>query len=562
MSRGLFHNRLSESSGWHTHEARVRHWMRSIRGRLSSVAWLAGAVMALGALGASPYSVLNTVHNLSSGGPGTVRAASEEQVCIFCHTPHSATSAEPLWNRNLPTAAYQVYASSTLKAAPGQPTGTSKLCLSCHDGIIATGNVISRSAPITMSGGATTLTGVTNLGTDLRDDHPISFTYDATLVGKNPKLKNPTALPATVKLDRTGQLQCRTCHDPHNNTLGKFLVMDNSSSQLCNTCHIMGTTTVVDHVQCGNCHKSHTAPSGPFLLKAGKITDTCLLCHNGGATPPQGPNVGADLLKARKHDTSSTVAQFTPPDNVNCTDCHDGHTMTTTTATAPNLFGNFGKVAGITASGSAINPATYQYQVCFRCHADQRATLAPAVVARRIIQTNTRLEFDPSAISYHPVEAAGKNTTVPSLIAPLTVSSIIYCSDCHQSNTSKAAGGTGPNGTHGSVNAPLLIAPYNSTASTGLCLRCHSSTILNSSSSTFPRHSTHRSYPCTDCHDPHGISSTQGTVTNNAHLINFNTAVVTANGGILAWTQTSKGHGNCRLNCHGENHSGTGNYVY
>ena len=42
--------------------------------------------------GSAPASVVNSPHNLSAAGPGTVRATGEQQVCIFCHTPHNAAS--------------------------------------------------------------------------------------------------------------------------------------------------------------------------------------------------------------------------------------------------------------------------------------------------------------------------------------------------------------------------------------------------------------------------------------------------------------------------------------
>jgi hypothetical protein len=96
-------------------------------------------------------SVVTTVHNLSVTGPGTVKASSETEVCIFCHTPHNSKPAGPLWNREDPGATYVLYNSSTLQAVPGQPDGSSILCLSCHDGTIALGNVVSRTTDIRRS---------------------------------------------------------------------------------------------------------------------------------------------------------------------------------------------------------------------------------------------------------------------------------------------------------------------------------------------------------------------------------------------------------------------------
>lgn len=101
--------------------------------------------------------VADTKHNLSVSGTGTIKAASEQQICIFCHTPHNATPIQPLWNRASSGSVYIPYSSTTVNASPGQPTGASMLCLSCHDGTIALGNVISKSSPIAMAGGITTM---------------------------------------------------------------------------------------------------------------------------------------------------------------------------------------------------------------------------------------------------------------------------------------------------------------------------------------------------------------------------------------------------------------------
>ena len=48
-------------------------------------------------------SVVNSKHDLSTFGPGPIRALDESRVCIFCHVPHNASPAAPLWNRHNPT---------------------------------------------------------------------------------------------------------------------------------------------------------------------------------------------------------------------------------------------------------------------------------------------------------------------------------------------------------------------------------------------------------------------------------------------------------------------------
>jgi predicted CXXCH cytochrome family protein len=358
-------------------------------------------------------------------------------VCIFCHTAHNSKPKTPLWNRNLPVAAYTVYSSSSLKAVPGQPTGNSKLCLSCHDGTIAVGSVLSRGQPIVMSGGITTIPpGKSNLGTDLSDDHPISFRYDDALAGVNPKLRSPKGLPPEIKLDSRLELQCTSCHDAHNNQYGKFLVLRNDNSQLCSACHNQGTTDVGGHLQCAGCHTPHTAPSRAYLLTGVNVTQTCLKCHSGSPGANQGPNIAAAMQKTSRHDTNSPVDQKDHvPANVVCNDCHEGHTMRKGTATVPNITPRLGRIGGVNAAGTLINVAQFEYEVCFKCH-DNLSAIQPWIT-RQFILNNIRLKVATASASYHPIVAQGKNLNVPSLLPPWTTASRgrrsirpIACSSC------------------------------------------------------------------------------------------------------------------------------------
>jgi predicted CXXCH cytochrome family protein len=523
----------------------------------------------------TPSSIVNSKHNLSASGPGTVKATTEPEVCIFCHTPHNATPVQPLWNRNLSLSGYKTYTSNSLQALPNQPTGNSKLCLSCHDGTIALGSVVSRSQPIQMANGITTLPpGASNLGTDLSDDHPISFTYDDNLVTKNPKLKSPELLPSNVRLDSNRELQCTTCHNAHDNQYGKFLVMSNTNSELCNTCHTMSTTgqtTIAQHSNCNTCHQSHSAPSGPYLLTQAKVSDTCMSCHNGGTSPNQGTNVGTAINAAYSHDTKSAVNLANHiPNNSDCKDCHEPHTMAAVSVAtpAPGLPASLGAIDGVSITGAKLPKAQFGYEVCMKCHGDQAATIT-GTVSRKVVQTNIRLQVAPTAVSFHPVAVKGVNTNVPSLRPPYTISSIIACTDCHGSDSSKAAGGSGANGPHGSTYPAILLARYEtadftsySTTAYALCFNCHDNTKVVADSGPFPWHNTHvntQQTPCSACHDSHGISSTLGNNINNFGLINFDTSIVFPDDVThrLEFDHTGPGHGTCYVKCHGTNHSGT-----
>jgi predicted CXXCH cytochrome family protein len=534
-------------------------------------------------------TVLNSKHNLSVTGPGTVKAASETEVCIFCHTPHRATGEQPLWNHAASSATYTPYSSSTLKATVGQPTGASRLCLSCHDGTVALGLVNSRATSIQMQNGVTTMpSGPANIGTDLSHTHPVSFVYDQALAAADGQLKDPSTLKDKVRLDHSGQLQCTSCHNPHDNQFGNFLVMDNTSSALCITCHADpawagsghgmsraplnaaattsaagATAKTVAANACENCHAPHASGSKERLLIHAREEDTCFTCHNGAVGAK---NISVEFKKLSVHpvfETSSLHDQAEDPINsprhVSCADCHNSHASTARTAIAPNVSGAVAGVSGVNMAGSPVKTATREYEVCFRCHADS-IERGRASISRQSPETNTRLEFSPSNQSFHSVVSAGKNPNVPSLIAPWTRSSLMYCTDCHNNDQGTRAGGTGPNGPHGSAYPPLLERQLRLTdfgmespASYALCYKCHSrESILADQSFTFHRkHIVDDQTACSTCHDSHGVAA-------NSRLINFNRNYVSPSAnGRLEFISRGRNTGSCSLTCHGKDHQAT-----
>jgi predicted CXXCH cytochrome family protein len=533
-------------------------------------------------------SIVSTVHNLSVSGPGSVKATSESEICIFCHTPHNGRPDRPLWNRNDPGLTYTLYNSSTTQALPGQPDGASILCLSCHDGTIALGNVISRTTPIQMAGGITTMPpGLSNLTKDLSNDHPISFVYDAALAQGDGQLKDPATLIGNVKLENH-KLQCTSCHNAHRNVYSDFLVATTQSSDLCLYCHqptswsgashrnstktwngsapdpwFHTTYTTVAQNACENCHNPHTAEGKLRLLNFLPEENNCLDCHNGNVALK---NIQTQMNKSSRHNVFAYLGIHDPVEtalvgtkHVECVDCHNSHAANNTTAVAPNVKGfNIG-VKGINQSGNPVNPAQYEYEICYRCHTETPG-MPPSPTNRQIVQNNVRLEFATSNPSYHAVVGAGVNPNVPSLIAPNTTATIMYCTACHASD------GTGaPAGPHGSTYPHILKLQYltadntsESAAAYALCYSCHSRTSIlgNVSFGEHDKHIRDERTPCNVCHDPHGISSTQGNSTNNSNLINFNTSVVTpSSSGILRFDDQGLYRGRCYLRCHGEDHN-------
>ena len=166
------------------------------------------------------------------------------EICQACHTPHNAQSVTGavLWNHDVSAVSnYTLYTSNTLNATVGQPNGTSKLCLSCHDGTVA----LNDFGGNTFTGTDVFVTGVYSFGSDLSNDHPISFTYDATLATDDGGLYNPTTqtsgLGGTITEDLLSgeSLECSSCHDVHNapGTSTNLLRISNAASALCLTCH-------------------------------------------------------------------------------------------------------------------------------------------------------------------------------------------------------------------------------------------------------------------------------------------------------------------------------------
>ena len=565
-------------------------------GALALLAVLGALVLWLGLVMPALAQVAVTRHNLSVSGPGTVKATAESQICVFCHAPHNAAPVAPLWNRRAPGSVYTPYTSSTAKALAGQPTGASLTCLSCHDGTIALGELLSRAARVTLAGGVTTMpVGNANLGTDLSDDHPVSIQYNSALAtARNGELADPATLTGKVRLDALGQLQCTACHNPHDNTNGKFLVMPNTASALCVTCHIkagwsgsdhslstttwngVGTSpwthtsgTTVAANACENCHRPHSAAGRKGLLNSQLEEANCVVCHNGNAARK---NVANDFTKQSIHPVATTTGVHAMGEpilvqgrHVECVDCHNPHMAKTSVGTGTLLAGALTGARGIAIGGTELAVATAEYQVCFRCHGDSGGKPAPRTT-RQIVQTNTRLEFDPANPSFHPVAGIGRNANVPSLLAPWTTSSQMKCSDCHNSNTGPGAGGTGAAGPHGSIYTPLLERQYvttdrttESAANYALCYKCHNRTTLIGGGGGFREHKKHivdQRTPCNVCHDPHGVNGAQGNPTNNAKLINFDTSVVTPNSaGLLKYVSNGPGRGSCYLRCHGDNHN-------
>lgn len=196
--------------------------------------------------------------------PGYTRS---NQVCVFCHTPHGSSGEGPLWNRMASSVTFFKHYSSPSLAIDdpavkgiseyGQPNGSSRLCLSCHDGVTALGALFSSPEPAFLPQMHFLDVKKGESGPNIHlpyqtysSHHPVSFKYDINVrsILTNAPYNRPYWFsPANgVKLDRYERMQCTTCHDPHQD---KSDVPDPTTpfwtgqtyAEVCKSCHNLAT---------------------------------------------------------------------------------------------------------------------------------------------------------------------------------------------------------------------------------------------------------------------------------------------------------------------------------
>lgn len=420
--------------------------------------------------------VANTKHNLSVSGPGEIRATTETQVCVFCHTPHARVETQPLWNHELTTQTYTLYSSDYLTnlsyTAPNQPNQRSKLCLSCHDGTVAIGAVYNNGGPagIEMRNSVTTMPAhaAGNLGASLANDHPVGYLYDNT---KDPELvARPWPWRTAVQLDPDaagGRLECHTCHEPHNNEHTKFLRVDNTSAALCTFCHTKtgwaetihatsrqrytppgGTATWLGEWACRSCHTAHGGTGVPYLLSQPEET-TCYDagCHGSTNAGANTKNIQTAADKLYRHPTNTESTKHKHPDtpaslnvpnrHAECQDCHSPHRARKGLHTEGSngvssvLLGAPGVIPGSASAWTqpttftAVSSALQENQICFTCHSYNGLGVAFSGVTGIIGPsgvpiTDQAMEFNPANPSAHPVAVSSSQqigSTVPRPLA-------------------------------------------------------------------------------------------------------------------------------------------------
>jgi len=216
-------------------------------------------------------TIVGSAHDFSDDG---AFFSTGNEICVVCHAPHNTynptegnaagvANLGPLWNRALTlVTAYSMYNDNVrvgsdidaIDMGNVQPSGVSKLCLSCHDGTIAIDSYGRDTAGIPNVGGTfvQTMNANANIGEgsgatgNLENDHPVGFTYTGQVL--DPELAPiGTGVVTGLKgidmpLFGADQLECATCHDVHaTGTFDKLLRVWNADpsdpSALCLNCH-------------------------------------------------------------------------------------------------------------------------------------------------------------------------------------------------------------------------------------------------------------------------------------------------------------------------------------
>lgn len=411
---------------------------------------------------------------------------------------------------------------------------------------------------------------------------------------------------------------CLACHGTTTRTLNG---RDNSLSHWTTTLHGtspaqitlkagLGNYTTMAEYGCASCHVSHNS-TGPGMLRKNQnrpsnvddTAQTCLICHDGSTNMAQPIlNVLADFQKSgHPFSDSNNLHLLGEPivldknRHATCADCHSSHSSdpTGTFSLAPALRPSQNGVSGIAMDGTQVKAATNQYENCLRCHGasigKQSLSIYGYMPARALYvgdTLNVLLQFSNAATSQHPVMRDATGIRQPSLLKymwdlsgkgqsrPMGVR--IFCTDCHNSETNREFGGTGPNGPHGSRNDHILERPYlmskvdpasgpgstiinlvpspilDPTSSPfALCAKCHDLTNVNSNLS-FTEHNRHiqDGFSCSTCHSAHGVQA--GTIgVMGIRLVSFDMNVVAPLNGTVSYTSAG-----CNLRCHNHDHVG------
>ena len=176
-------------------------------------------------IGKATRGVLGSKHDFSKL---TGRAA---DACGACHVPH-VQAVRPRGGEGEPfSLAFYRMGGQREVLVPDRfmPGPTSLICLSCHNGAVASSTVASSHVLLSAHRAGFEIDGFATR------DHPIGVEYPVRGPGYRPRSQ---VIQSGVIPLPDNRLECVSCHDPHNAAgVEKMLVMPNRRSALCLSCH-------------------------------------------------------------------------------------------------------------------------------------------------------------------------------------------------------------------------------------------------------------------------------------------------------------------------------------
>lgn len=418
------------------------------------------------------------------------------------------------------------------------------------------------------------------------------------------------------RLAEEGRGECSQCHDEHASRDGvatggpfPYLLFAADDNALCATCHnISGSLSIYqgsvpygnsshglsgsmtwpgptppgrsssDAGKCVNCHDPHGASdaSGPIpAMTFAREEALCFGCHAGS---PASTDVRSQFQKTSRHpiavsgkhdeaeagDPSRVAAAPVNNRHAECDDCHNGH-VAQRDLSPPFPPSASNRLLGVSrirvVNGPAGTKPTYaysgpgdsvspnEYELCFKCHSSW--TTQPAG------QSDQALLFNPQNRSFHPIEASGKNLTIPpgAFAGGWDATRLVYCTDCHSSDDATVRGPHGSSYEHLVKKSYPAIAGAQASTSTDLCFDCHAYDVYanalapdtTQANSRFNRPQTSEGHAfhvgrqgitCYTCHVSHG-SVLQPALIATGRVP-----------GIISYLPTTAG-GACTVTCHG-----------
>ena len=447
--------------------------------------------------------------NFSAWIPAVFDHSKVTNVCLTCHNGTMAISKGKLTAKpptHIPTnlGCENCHSTTTWKTSlfDHSQIGTAT-CMSCHDGVQATGKVNATIAHIPSDNNCVnchTTTAWSPVTFDAAKHALVSPVctdcHNGTQAISTGKLiSKPTPHLAIA----VGQ-NCSDCHTSFTTWVTTFTHnAATMGTKTCVQCHDgvsakgkvnASVTHIPSSDTCSDCHKNFTAFSpAPFgAAEHALVSNTCLTCHNG----------------TQAISTGKLVSKPTPhiPTTANCADCHTSFITWVTTFNHANM-------------GTAT---------CVSCHDGKLATGKPAahVPASTTCQNcHTTTAWLPVMLPFDHQDSGavgqacekchdGVNATGRDALHILTSTTV--CKNCHTSQTVWTAIDANfhgfvvgtcfscHDGGHNTATKPITGKDAPHLATTNLCENCHVANITSWKPAKVFDH-TQTSAACVSCHD-------------------------------------------------------------